>query len=149
MLTFQRETLFDIIEEVDSLLQLHYEELTLNKDRVKLDPQWNAYAELERLGRFVVFTARDGDMLVGYNAFFLQKHMHYAGFTVAQNDVLFLHPDYRLGMTGIRLLKTSEAGLKAAGAEKVTYHVKFVKDWRPILHRFGYSDEEVMCGKII
>ena len=29
-----------------------------------------------------------------------QKHMHYAGFTVAENDVLFL-PDYKFGMTGI------------------------------------------------
>ena len=149
MLTFQRETLFDIIEEVDALLALHYQELTLNKDRVRLDPQWDVYRTLEQLGRFVVFTARDGNLLVGYNAFFVQKHMHYAGFTVAQNDVLFLHPDYRLGMTGIRLLKTSEAGLKVAGAEKITYHVKFLKDFRPILHRLGYSDEEVMCGKII
>jgi len=146
---FQSETLYEIIDEMDELLSLHYDELTLNKAKVKLDPMWENYARLENLGFFKVFTARDDEKLVGYNAFFLNKHLHYASLTVAQNDVLFLHPAYRQGLTGVKLLRFSEAQLKEMGAEKILYHVKFSKDIRPILHRMGYSDEEVMVAKFV
>lgn len=148
-MNFQRETLFNLINEVEPLLDLHYRELTLHKDVVKLAPQWEQYAALERLGNFVVFTCRDSGKLVGYNAFFLNRHMHYGGFTVAQNDVLFLHPDHRLGTTALRFLGYCEQQLKDLGAQKLTYHIKFSLDWRPILHRRGYADEEVMTAKLL
>lgn len=149
MITFQRELLCEVVQEVQPLLDLHYEELTLNKDRVRLAPQWPMYAALERADAFVVFTARDDGRLVGYNAFFLNRHMHYEGLMVAQNDVLFLHPDYRKGLTGVRILKFAEQCLRLAGAMKVCYHVKFSLDFRPILHRLNYADEEVMVGKLL
>lgn len=149
MITFQQEMLCEVVQEVQPLLDLHYRELCLHRDVIALDPQWREYALLEQMGRFVVFTAREDGRLIGYNAFFLNKHMHYGGFTVAQNDVLFLHPDYRRGTTALKFLDDTEPRCKALGAQKITYHIKFALDWRPILHRRGYVDEEVMCGKLI
>ncbi len=146
---FQRETLFDVIEEVQPLLELHYEELALRKDVIKLAPRWDIYTELERLGCFVVLTAREGEELIGYNAFFLNRHMHYGDFTVAQNDVLFLHPAARRGTAALRFIDWAEPALRELGAQKITYHIKFSLDWRPILHRRGYRDEEVMCAKLL
>jgi GNAT superfamily N-acetyltransferase len=137
-----------VVQEVQPLLQLHYNELTLHKDVIKLDPMWPEYALLEQLERFMVLTAREEGQLVGYNAFFLNRHMHYGGFTVAQNDVLFLHPEFRRGTTGLRFIDWTEEALWKLGADKITYHIKFSLDWRPILHRRGYQDEEVMCGKL-
>lgn len=149
MLSFNREMLYDVFEDVQPLLALHYRELTLHQDKIALDPVWERYAALERQGSFALFTARDGGRLIGYSAFYVQNHIHYTDTIVAANDVLFLHPDYRKGSAGIKLIKFSEQQLQAQGVNKITWHVKFSKDFRPILHRLGYADEEVMCGKIL
>lgn len=149
MVTFATELLCEVVQEAQPLLELHYRELCLHQDVIKLDPRWQVYAALEQLGHFVVFTAREDDgRLVGYNAFFLNRHMHYGGFTVAQNDVLFLHPTARRGTTALRFIDWCELKLWQMLAEKITYHIKFALDWRPILHRRGYCDEEVMVAKM-
>lgn len=148
MTTFARELLCEVVQEAQPLLDLHYRELCLHRDVIKLDPMWREYALLEQLERFVVFTAREEGQLVGYNAFFLNRHLHYGGFTVAQNDVLFLHPQARRGTTALRFIDWCEQKLWDAAADKLTYHIKFALDWRPILHRRGYVDEEVMVAKM-
>lgn len=148
-IAYRKELLYEVVNEVDSLLQEHYLELTRNKDRVTLAPMWDDYAALERMGRFVVFTARAGSQLVGYAAFFVNRHLHYEALTVAHNDVLFLTKAQRQGMTGIRLIKFAEAELKKLGADKVTWHAKLDTALIPILQRFGYETEEVALGKFL
>jgi GNAT superfamily N-acetyltransferase len=147
---FARELLCECVQEAMPLLDLHYRELCLHQDVIKLDPMWKEYALLEQLERFVVFTARDdAGALVGYNAFFLNRHLHYGGFTVAQNDVLFVHPQSRRGSLALKFIDWTEPALRELGAQKLTYHIKLALDWRPILRRRGYVDEEVMCGKLL
>lgn len=149
-IALQQETLYDIVHQVDTLLKMHYEEVALNRHIIKLDPMWHEYAALEKMGRLVVYTARDDGELVGYSAFFINRHMHYAGTTVAINDVLFLHPDQRKSTCGYRLIKFCDDMLKERGdINKIAWHVKLAKDWTNILHKLGYADEEVICGKIL
>lgn len=81
--------------------------------------------------------------------FFMKPHIHYKDLIVATNDVIFLKKEYRLGITGIKLLKYSEQKIRELGAKKITWHVKYSNDFRPILHRMGYSDEDVIVGKIL
>lgn len=151
MMHYSKELLCDVIGEVGPLLQLHYEELTLNKDVVKLDPDWKRYADLEHAGAFHVFTARDDEKLVGYSAFFLQSHIHYRGLMVAQNDVLYLHPEHRLGMTGVKLIKMSHNGMRAAGADKIIWHCKHSNNLKQLLLRLfpEYRDEESNVGGML
>ena len=148
-MVFQRETLFDVIDDVQPLLDLHYQELTAHKEVVKLDVQWQKYAALESMGAFVVFTCRDKDALVGYNAFFLNTHFHYAGLMVAQNDVFYLTEAHRKGTAALRFIRFAESQLKEMGANKIIYHAKHSNNFAPILNRLGYAAEETMCGKII
>jgi GNAT superfamily N-acetyltransferase len=149
MIKFDVEKVLETKKELEVLLDKHYEELTLNKDVVKLKPIWSLYKELEDKNQFVLFTARDNNELIGYSAFFLKSHIHYEDLIVASNDVLFLKSEYRLGTTGIKLLKYSEQKVKELGANKITWHVKASNDFRPILHRMGYFDEDVIVGKIL
>jgi L-amino acid N-acyltransferase YncA len=149
MIVFARELICQVIDEVQPLLEAHYQELTRNKEVVKLEPRWSEYAALERMGCFVVLTARDEGALIGYNAFFVNPHMHYAALRVAQNDVFYLREDHRRGTTALRFLRWSEQECRAMGAHKLVYHCKLSNKFAPILHRLGYADEEVMCGKII
>lgn len=151
-IALQQETLYDIAHEVDALLQMHYEELCLNKDRVKLSPMWEKYAALEQAGCFVVFTARNDGELIGYSAFFIQPHLHYSSLVVASNDVLFIRPDQR-GSTGLRLVKFSEqqiAAMKKDGGElKIVWRAKLNTALESLLPKLGYATEEVSFGKIL
>lgn len=149
MITLQKELLIDIKTESEILLLDHYDELTLNKHAIKLNPDWDKYFDLESKNKFHCFTARNDGELVGYSAFFVDTHIHYRDLLVATNDVLFLRHDLRLGLTGIKLLKFSEQQLKLLNVDKITWHVKFAKDFRVILHRMGYSDEDIIIGKLI
>jgi hypothetical protein len=146
---FSRELLCEVVEEVQPLLEAHYRELTLNQDVVKLDPQWEKYAALEATGAFVVYTAREGERLCGYSAYFVTQHMHYAALKVAQNDVFYVTEDKRKGMVPIRFLRYCEAQLKADGAHKIVYHCKPQNQFANILIRMGFSGEEAMVGKLL
>lgn len=145
------------VESVDSmekllppLLEEHYEELTLNKDVVKLDVDWARYRNLEAAGALFALGAWDKEALVGYAVFFLQHHAHYKSLCVASNDVLFLRKQYRTKSTaGLRLIKESEARLKALGVAKIVWHIKHANDWSQILYRSGYADEEKIVGKLL
>ena len=149
MITLQQETLYDVVDEVEPLLRLHYDELTLNKEHIKLDPMWERYALLESSDSLVIYTARDNGQLVGYSAFFVTQHMHYAALTIVANDVLFLHPDHRTGRTGIRLIKFCESSLRERlGSFKLTWHAKYTNDLASILTRMGYAAEEVILSKL-
>ena len=52
-------------------------------------------------------------------------------------------------MTGIKLLKFSEKFMIDIGANKITWHVKHKNDFRNILYRMGYVDEDIIVGKML
>ena len=144
---FQRETLFDIIEQVGPLLEAHH--LECSKPGIKLNPRWDQYAALERMGMYIVFTARVDGELVGYSAFFLNQHLQHGDLLAANNDAVYFVQEHRRGTTAIRFIDFCEQELKELGAQFICYHVKTHLDWRPILHRRGYSDEEVAVVKLL
>lgn len=149
MITFATENIDGVIAEVGPLLELHYQELCMNKEVVKLNPIWPQYRAVEQAGKLGVYTVRDDGVLVGYAAFFVTPHMHYADLMLATNDVLFLRSDYRLGTTGTRFVKYCAQSLKIRGAHKIAFHIKLTLDWSPILVRLGYAIEEITVAKLL
>jgi hypothetical protein len=81
--------------------------------------------------------------------FFLSSHAHYSDLLVAANDVLFLREDRRKGRLGIRLIKESEARLRARGVKKVIWHCKYGTVLGDLLKHMGYGNEEFTMGKIL
>jgi hypothetical protein len=153
-LKFRREHIAELIPELKPLLELHYQELTLNKDVVKLAPKWDEYIALEDMGRFVILTARDdAGRLTAYNAFFTNTHMHYSALDMAVNDVFYIHDDFRRGSLALRFLRYTEATLKALVAPnaplKLVYHFKRGNNFAAILAALDYVDEEGVAAKII
>lgn len=139
-----------LVGEMLPILDAHYEELTLHKERVKLKPRWIVYYTLQARGHFVIYTARDDSgRLVGYNAFFIDAHMHYEDLIVATNDVFFIVPEHRRGSTALRFLRFTEQQLREGGVDKVAYHHKAANNFGPILHRLGYSPEEGVAAKLL
>ena len=149
MITFQKELAANIRYEIAGLLDEHYEELTLNKSIVKLNPNWDKYLALENTNNLQVFTARKDGLLVGYSVFFLDYHIHYIDLLVATNDLIFMRAEERQGTVGIRLIKYSEEQLKLLGAHKITWHIKASNDFSPILRRLKYVNEDIVLGKLV
>ncbi len=139
----------ELIAEIQPLIQLHYDEIALNKEHIPLDPDWDAYQFLADSNRMLIVAAREDGVLVGYAVFFITQHIHYKSTKVANNDILYLHPDYRYGKKGIRLIKDSETACRHRGVDKILWHIKFAKDFRNIFYRLGYIDEDAIVGKML
>lgn len=139
----------ELVEELKPLLEGHYQEVALHKEHIPLAPDWVRYKKLAEANALCIVGVRDNGRLVGYSVFYISKMMHYMTTTMASNDVIYLAPEYRNGFAGIRLIKVSEAELKKLGITKVLWHIKFAKDFRKILYRMGYIDEDAIVGKII
>ena len=84
-ITYQVEKLADCLEEMKPFLQLHWEEVALYKDAIKLNPDYDRYFDLEKRGVLRVAIARDGDKMVGYFLTLTQEHLHY------QDHIPFLY----------------------------------------------------------
>lgn len=122
--TFAAEPLAGILESgLEALLDAHWAEVAHDKDLIALAPDWDEYLALERSGKFIGYTLRRNGTLIGYNAFFVLRSMHYKAHVFAQNDVIYLRPEER-GLDGIALVVNAERALKAMGVTKVFYHTK-------------------------
>ncbi len=65
-------------DAVQGLLDLHYAELTQDKDLMKLDPDWDKYKFLEDNGKmFTILAYDEGEMLVGYSVNVIDTTLHY------------------------------------------------------------------------
>lgn len=108
-------------DDLKFLAQRDYDEIEVDQKSLLHDPDWDHYRAQNQAGTYRVIAARRNGRLIGYNAFFIGHHTRHQGVIFAQNDVLYLEPEQRRGMVGVRFLNESERLLKAAGAVKVRY----------------------------
>jgi len=149
MVTYQLEALASVRREAEPLLKQHWEEIAVNKDIIKLNPDWRAYAELDRINALRVFTARKDGELIGYFVVIVSKALHYADHLFANNDVIFLAKPARKGMTGIKLIKFAIESLKAEGITKLHVNTKAHQPFDPILERLGFEEIERVYSLVL
>lgn len=122
--TFAREPLVAMLESgLEDLLRQHWKEVALDQDAIAYNPDWTEYMALEDSRRFFAWSMRKGDELIGYNAFFVVRSMHYKDHAFAMNDVIYLRPDQR-GVLGLEMILRTEGELRTMGVSKAFYHVK-------------------------
>lgn len=142
-----RERLAECRADMERLLPAHHAEVGVRGS--KLLPNWAHYEALESQRMLWIYTARgEAGELLGYAAFVLCWHAHDASLLVAHNEATYLAPGARAGWAGYRLLKFADRKLAEAGVDRVFWHVKFTRDFRPLLERLGYEAEEVVMAKI-
>ena len=64
--TYQREDLHTVRQEVDELFYKHWLGIAVNKDKIKLNPDWGFYEALYNAGYLGIYTVRHHQKLVGY-----------------------------------------------------------------------------------
>ncbi len=149
LIEFKQEFLSQVEEECQELIRLHWEEIALNKGKIKLNPDWESYYEAEKQNKFKVFTARSSGTLVGYFAVFIGSNPHYKDHLFAANDVIYLHKDFRKGMTGVKLIKFAEACLKQDGVSVLSINTKTHQPFDLILSRLGFNLIERVYSKYL
>jgi|TARA_R110000822_G_scaffold70505_1_gene170529 GNAT superfamily N-acetyltransferase len=138
-MNYQQEFLDQVENDILVLIDLHYEEIALNQDKIKLNPDWEVYRALEDQGKLKVFTARDNGTLVGYFVVVVGVNMHYKDHTFAFNDVIYLHKDYRKGFAGIKLIKFAKKCLTEDGVSVLTINTKVHQPFDRVLERLGFK----------
>lgn len=149
MITYQQESLVTVKADIIPLLEKHWEEVALNKEKIKLNPDWDAYANLEDAGVLKIFTSREDGKLVGYFVVFVKSHIHYKDHLFCYNDVIFVDEEYRKGFTSTRLIKFAEKCLKADGVEVMIVNTKRHKPFDSLLVWLGYKHIENLYSKVL
>lgn len=148
-LKYQQEFLSQVKDECKYLIQLHWDEIALHKDVIRLNPDWEAYQNLEDNHKLRVFTARDEGKLVGYFVVLVGTNLHYKDHLFANNDIIYLHGDYRKGFAGVRLIKFAEKCLKDDGVSVLTINTKVHQPFDKLLDRLGFNEIERVYSKYL
>jgi len=149
MVKYQQEFLSQVQSDIEPLINLHWKEIALNQDNIKLNPDWEAYATLEEEGKLQIFTAREGELLVGYFVVTLGYNIHYKDHVCASNDVIYMHKDYRKGFAGIRLIKFAENTLREDGVSTLTINTKIHQPFDKVLERLKFKPIERVYSKYL
>jgi hypothetical protein len=149
VITYQQESLATCKDDAIPLLERHWEEIALNKDLIKLNPDWDAYADLEEAGILKIFTARSEKKLIGYFVVLVKHHIHYKDHLFAYNDILFVDQDFRKGFTSPRLIKFSQKCLKEDGVAVMVVNTKRHKPFDTLLVWLGYKHIENIYSKVL
>ena len=134
---FQRESVSQtLLTEIAPLLTLHFSESEHFKD-ITLEPNFEAYTELDALGFLRVFTVRIDKELVGYSILFVMPSYHYKNSIQATHDVLFVKKEHR-GL-GRSFIQYCDSELRNEGVQVVYQSVKLAANFGPMLERIGYQ----------
>ena len=139
---FGRETFDTVVGEIETLMQAHYEEVNHHAD-IPPGCDYEKYRKAEQLNLLRIFTVRIAGLLVGYSIFMVGFSLHYKTSFQARQDTLFIHPDYRQGMTGYRFIKWVDDRLRLEGVQVCYQHHKVLAGDRlnlgPLFERLGYQ----------
>jgi GNAT superfamily N-acetyltransferase len=119
-LTFQLEPVRECWQEVMVLAEQHWAGTKSYRRHMPFNPSRKRYLDAGEIGFFQLFTARDGDTLVGYFGCYLTQSMHSQHWMLTE-DTLFLHPDYRKGRNAIRFIKHIEAQARTWGVVEILF----------------------------
>lgn len=138
LMKFAREILtMDLCHELLPLFEEHHNEMPFIRE-TELEPNFESYVSLERLGFLRLFTARaDGGEILGHIFFMIAPSLQARRRTIANNDVLFIRKEHR-GF-GNKFIKWCVEELRNDGIDitYITTHTDL--DFGPMLMRMNFE----------
>ena len=149
-ITYQKESVTAIAEEITPLLAAHFAEIGHHQEVRKFSPDWDTIGKMENLGNVFTLTARDSGVLVGYLSAIITNELHCRSILSAYVDIVYVSLSARANVKiFINLLKFSEVALISRGVSTIYHHVKPAKDFGKVLKRMGYDmTETIYCRAI-
>lgn len=142
MLTAQLESFTEVLPELKPLLPTHWEELALNKDKVKLDPQYDIYLARDAMGEVMFVTLRELGQLVGYFIGFVAPGLHYKTCLTLTMDIFYVWPTNRGSGGGFVLFDFVKAEAKRRRVQRIFAGSKLHKDASWLFQKLGYDECE-------
>lgn len=122
VITVQREDPLMVLHELVPIFQQQQAE-TGNLRQLPFQFNWPLVNQLSISGAFIFFIARDEGKIIGYNIFCVTRTTQHAAHVIAINELLYLKPEYRKGIsTIIELMSVAERELMKLGVSAVRYH---------------------------
>lgn len=149
LMDYRRERLHQVRNEIQPLLEAHWQEIALHQDKISLNPDWSRYESMDAAGSLAIYTARDEGKLVGYFVVMLTKSLHYSDHFFAHNDIIFVSKEYRKGTNAIRLIKFAEQDLERNGVSLIVINTKTQQPFDCLLEKMGYSLTERVYTKVM
>lgn len=149
MIIFKSEKLDSCLEEVKPLLKEHYREIHAYPDKIPFNPDYDSYHKLESIGALHITTARDNNKLIGYCVAIILPNLHYRDHLYANNDVIYLDPEYRGGDTGYKMMRYAEQAYKNLGASVMMMHMKTYLPFVRLCEAMGMQHLEQLYSKYI
>lgn len=131
-----------------------YNEVMPNAATEPFDPDWDGLGRYEMAGWLMVFTARARGGIVGYNLLTVAPNLFCRTMLRATGISFWLHPAYRSGWNGVRLICRPEHRLRGEGVQKVRYMPQFKFQAERggvgrLLDRCGYHPLETIHEKVL
>jgi GNAT superfamily N-acetyltransferase len=149
VITYQVEQWRDIVAELEVLWPRHWEEIAINRDTIKLAPDYKSYGEFADAGALHVVTVREAGKVIGYHVSIVRPHLHYRNDLHGFADMYYIEPEHRQGWVGIKLFKTVEKTLKARGVKKIFTATKLHLDVGRLFERLGFHETERLYTKTL
>jgi hypothetical protein len=131
------------------LIRAYWEELSPDKNSVKLDPDWPRLQRLEAEGAYKIWVARVDGTLAGFISFFIQPHHNYRKNIMGLDAGHFLSPAYRdsPGRLGMRMWRTAEIALRELGVSTIIAHDNTARPLVAFFLGMGYKPRSVIYWK--
>jgi hypothetical protein len=149
MITFQVEDWFAVRAEMAPLWFQHWEEVAMNRDKIKLDPDFAAYDFLATSGQLHIVVARKEGEVIGYHFTMVRPHLHYRTSLSGITDIYYIAPAHRAGRTPLRFFEFVEKTLKERGVQKLFTGTKLSLDAGPLFEKMGWTETERLYTKMI
>ena len=144
---FQQEFLSCVKDDLAPLLQQDWQEIGDN--HVPLDPDFDAYSDLEEVGALKIFTARIDGELVGYFAVVIVPSLQSKGKILAINESIFVAKQYRHKLVGPKLFRFVEKCLKDDGYDRLYVVAREKNPIGDSLVKMGYNKIETRYEKVL
>lgn len=137
-LVIRAERFRDILSELESLHEAHYEETEKHRQGLKLIPDVQGALADERAGALVQITARHAGRLVGNLRVYIRTSRHTSTRYMVE-DTLYLLPEYRRGRAAVRMLQFMEQSMRLLGVLEMRATTKAVNRTDKLLEFMGWQ----------
>lgn len=141
MIYTEEKITIKLLDELEPLFKLNTRE-TGTDARFEINKL--TYVKMAMVGAYVGISVRDMDgKCVGYAGYSVTDHLYHPDYRLGNQDTLYVHPDYRKGMVGVKLIKFSEKILKENyKVNLVIQHSTVRHDISRLLGRLGYNEAD-------
>jgi hypothetical protein len=146
--TFAVERIEDIEEEIKPLHKSHWDEVEESRRSLTLKPDYNLFARYERAGRFILFTVRVDERLVGHCSLYLTESAH-TQTLIATEDTIYLLPEARKGRNAMRFVSFVEQSLLQIGVKEIHISVKTTNKAARFFQILGYKQTDIALKKVM